>query len=160
MSELDELAQQLSDFARRPHEQLLRSEPAMSEAVSRLRRRYGEQLADRAGPRANRALLAFRLAPEKVSNADLRLICRYLARPADWEQRRLIDDLPRLNALLTRVETLPQRRWLDCFRALQTAAAEVEPALPGAVRLHNWLATGQNRLGEMRKRPAPVSQPR
>lgn len=145
MSELDDLARQLRDFARRPHEQLLRSDPAMSEAVSRLRRRYGNQLADTAGPRANRALLAFRLAPQEVSNTDLRLVCRYLARPADWEQRRLIDDLPLVNALLARIDALPERRWRDCFRALQAAQTEIGKESPGATKLRAWLAAGGNR---------------
>lgn len=152
MSDLEDLARELHRaFAHPPgvsHD--WRDSRAMSEALDRLRAAFGDKLADRAGPRSNRALLAFRLTPETVAFADLKLVCRAIARPADWEQRRLIDDDRLFATLLARVEALrPEpRRHQACLSALRAALTECPERqadtcndLTGNVRrLVDWLA--------------------
>jgi len=158
MNALDELAQRLQDFARRPGEHLLRSHPAMSIALTRIRQSFGERIIERAGPGANRSLLAFRLSPQSVSTAELKLICRHIARPADWEQRRLIDDPKLLPNLLARVALLPQTQWLSCYRGLAAARRELQGTSTGTARLDAWLDDGRSRLATLPNPPRWVKE--
>lgn len=164
MSALDDLAYRLErGFARRPGEDADWREPqAMVAALSRVRQSLGDRLAERAGPRINRALLAFRMAPQAVGFVDLKLACRGATRAADWEGRRLIDDARLFDLLLERVATLAPDtpRWQRCFGALLAAWLETvvqteNASLPSDAesRLRDWLAGGIPRLQASRGWP-------
>ncbi len=149
MNDLDQLAEQLRQgFAKRPGEAADWRDPrAMPAALDRLRGAFGERLAERSGPRTNRALLAFRMAPRDVSFVDLKLACRAIARPADWEQRRLIDDDHLFDQLLAGVDALhgQPRHQQACLRALRAALLELQggdhPLTGNERHLHDWLST-------------------
>ena len=149
MNVLDDLAQRLQRvFANRPGEGTDWREPqAMPAALGRVRQAFADRLAERSGPRTNRCLLAFRLAPQEVSFVDLKLTCRAVARPADWQQRRLLDDDQLFSQLLAQVDALrPQvRRYQACHRALLAAWQELSerdndlPLHGNELRLQTWL---------------------
>lgn len=150
-NELERLALRLQRaIAQRPTEGTHWREPAaMPAALARVRQSFGERLRERSGSRTNRCLLAFRLHPEKTGYVELKLICRAVARPADWEQRRLLDDERLFRALLAKVEALQAqpRRYLACLRALEAACQELrdEGTLQGnALHLQDWLKTAAN----------------
>lgn len=143
MSELDELARQLQrNFANRPGSADWQDPLAMQAALGRIRQAFADRLAERAGPRTNRALLAFRMAPQTAPFVDLKLACRAIARAADWEGRRLIDDDRLFTQLLARVDALQGHQHQSCLRALQAALAELQNAALSANerRLQDWLA--------------------
>lgn len=158
MNPLDDLALRLQDFTRRPGESVHWRDPAMSEALARIRQSFAERLAERDGPRANRSLLAFRLMPQQIGAADLALVCRNIARPADWEGRCLIDDEHLMLLLLARVSILPQTQWLQCYRALDAARQELKDASVGASELAIWLDGGLPRLRALQNPPGWVVQ--
>ena len=148
MNELDDLAQRLQRvFTNRPGEAADWREPqAMTAALGRIRTAFADRLAERAGPRTNRSLLAFRMAPQKISFVDLKLACRALTRPADWQMRRLIDDDRLFPQLLAQVDALQTqaRRYQACRRALQAAWQELTdnattPLQTNELRLQQWL---------------------
>ncbi|MBS1197829.1 MAG: hypothetical protein H6R18_1614 [Proteobacteria bacterium] len=152
MSELDVLSERLQlAIARRPSEDTYWREPtAMPAALARVRLAFGERLSERSGARTNRCLLAFRMTPQQVNFVDLKLICRAVTRPADWEQRRLIDDDRLFDTLLAKVDALRSqpRRHQACLRALEAASRELmenAKTLQGnELRLNNWLETAQH----------------
>lgn len=126
--ELADLGRRLQAFARRPDRDSRWGDDSgrMTNVLADLRQRWGEQLADRDGPRLHRALLAFRMKPESLGWRDLRRVCRGLYRLSDWEQRRLIDDDALLQRLLTRIDALGSGspRWRACVKALEKAQQE------------------------------------
>ena len=151
--ELAELSRFLQQgFARRPGEDARWQDPeqGMALACERLRQSCGQRLQERAGPRINRALLAFRIAPQQASWRDLRLVCRGINRPADWAQRRLIDDDRLFASLLTRIDTLINQasRWRACVRALLASRSEIDAttAPVACQRLDDWLQTALQHL--------------
>lgn len=162
MNPLDHLAHQLRRLliSRPPADACWRDPHSMTAALARVRRTFGSRLHERNGSRTNRCLLAFRLTPGGVCYADLKLICRAIARPADWAQRRLIDDDRLLASLLAQVDTLrphPHRHHA-CLHALEAARRELQldmaaPASPNIGLLDRWLAAN---LPE----PQPVPQRR
>lgn len=161
MNPLDNLAHQLRRLlvSRPPADACWRDPHSMTAALARIRHRFGDRLHERSGSRTNRCLLAFRLTPDRVPHADLKLICRAIARPADWSQRRLIDDDRLLAALLAQVDALRPHphRHLACLRALETARRELQmdrsaPARPNLALLDRWLATN---LPDPEPQPVP-----
>lgn len=148
---LAELAHRLQPFARSPGEDARwhDGEQRLASELEGLRQRWSERLAERAGPRIHRALLAFRIAPQAAGWRELRLACRGLARHADWEQRRLIDD-ERLSAtLLHCVDALGTAtpRWRGCVRALLAARREIDaPPPPACAHLDAWLHAALQRV--------------
>lgn len=158
MNALDELSLRLQRvFTNRPGEAADWREPlAMPAALGRVRQAFADRQAERAGPRTNRSLLAFRMAPQGVGFVDLKLVCRALARPADWQQRRLIDDERLFAQLLAQVDALrPQpRRYQACRRALLAAWQELTEeqkdhasALQDSeLRLQSWIETSMPNL--------------
>lgn len=147
MSELDDLAERLQRaITHRPPDGTQWREPtAMPAALARVRDAFSDRLQERSGARTNRSLLAFRLAPQTIGDVDLKLVCRALTRPADWEQRRLIDDDGLFAQLLAKVDGLRQRprHHQACLRALAAACAELSEnnkTLHGnELRLQSWL---------------------
>ncbi|MGE5386886.1 MAG: hypothetical protein ACM3SV_13475 [Betaproteobacteria bacterium] len=149
MTELDDLAYRLErGFARRPGDNADWRDPnAMTEALSRLRLAFGDRLAERAGPRVNRSLLAFRMAPQTAGFVDLKLACRGATRAADWEGRRLIDDSRLFDLLLQRVSALEHdhSHWQSCFGGLLAAWLEIRVQSQAArggeaeQKLEGWL---------------------
>jgi len=158
MNALDDLSLRLQRvFTNRPGEAADWREPqAMPGALGRVRQAFADRLAERAGPRTNRSLLAFRMAPQAVGFVDLKLACRALARPADWQQRRLIDDERLFSQLLAKVDALrlQPRRYQACRRALLAAWQELserqkdtESVLQDSeLRLQIWLETSMPNL--------------
>ncbi len=149
MNELDHLAERLKNvFTRRPDADACRSNSkAMPAVLARVRRSFGDRLSERSGARTNRSLLAFRMHPQQIGYVELKLVCRALARPADWQQRRLIDDDRLFGILLVKVEALRSqpRRHQACLRALEAAGRELMDngkTLQGnELHLQNWLGT-------------------
>ena len=97
-------------------------------------------------PRATQALFSFRLNQGPASFLALKQLCACAAKPAGWDNRRLIDDPRLFAALLRQVAALgpDARRFGKCYRLLlgsYFAYPATSPAATAAGRA-NWQALG------------------
>lgn len=160
MNGLEELVERLDrNFSRRPGDGAhWREAMAMGSALAAVRSAFGERLEERRGPLVNRSLLAYRLNPASVSFPDLKRICLGVARPADWEGRRLLDDDRLFARLLEQVATLAGKptRWQACIRALLVAWLDLQDDhpthRPGEKQLHASLSAAIPRLAQAARR--------
>lgn len=137
MNATEALRQQLARaLLARPLAALATADPAALQSLAAARQRLAPPRGHRALPRIAQGILAFRLLGRQTPYPDLKYACYGIARPTDWEGRRLLDDARLCGELLAAVGALAVRRpWVyaACCRGLAAAwAADIAPVRDGS----------------------------
>ncbi|MDR2165082.1 MAG: hypothetical protein LBO79_05540 [Zoogloeaceae bacterium] len=114
--------------------------PALRRSLEATRLAFGDTLGIAREARIVQGVMAFRLQGERVDFVRLKYACLGLARPLDWEARRLLEDERLTRLLLQRVAALrddPRRFGMCCrnlLTALEQATAEETPPSAAVAR--------------------------